>query len=113
MRRVDAKAGESVSIQASGEGNLAMTYLVQVRQRIEANFSHPFSNTGRRATVEFTIQRDGTISRDFKIIQSAGPSMDHYAIQALERTKDLPPLYDSYTKPFLRCQITFEFNQKN
>ena len=111
---VTAKKGEKVSIESTDTRDLSLTYLAIVRSMVEQNFRHPFSSTGLRCRVEFSIRRDGTIDKNsYKFIQRTNnPSMDQYAIQALNRTEKVPPLYESFKKSYLRVILTFEFSSK-
>lgn len=83
-------------------------YIVTMRDLINRNWS---SKQSAEATtvLQFTIQRDGTLS-GIKLERSSGqPTLDFVAQRALALTQKLPPLPPAYPNPSLDVQMTFEF----
>ena len=93
--------------------DLPAFYLSAVRARIESNFSVPqhLKSTPAQCTIKFTIFKNGTVG-NIEIVKSTGSSyMDQIALQALEKTEQLGPLPDTYTKSSIQVLLTFDFNQ--
>ncbi|MCD6386074.1 TonB family protein [Candidatus Sumerlaeota bacterium] len=87
-------------------------YLESVKMRIESNFSVPqhLKNTPVQCTIQFTIFRDGRIG-NIQILKSTGSSiMDNLAVQALEKTGQLGPLPDTFTRQSIQVMLTFDFS---
>jgi TonB family protein len=61
--------------------------------------------------MQFTIQRDGTLS-DIKVLRSSGNQMlDFLANRALLAVRQLPPLPPEYTNPTLVVDLQFEYQR--
>lgn len=78
--------------------------------QIGRNFEVPNERqTNASATLAFKIRRDGTIA-DVAVRRSTGRSdLDALAVAALERTRSLPPLPDSFEKDEVSVEVTFAF----
>lgn len=90
------------------------TYLLNAMAKIQQYFKPPQTRPGVQCRVRFFIQKDGTIT-NIQVVagQSTGlPSWDQFAIQALEQTEKLPPLYDSCKENYLDVFVTFSYDRK-
>lgn len=94
-----------------GGGDISSTYFAVMQARIRQNFNPPFYRAVV-CRVSFKIQRDGTITDIRGVTSTGNPSLDQYAIKALTDTRRLPPLYDSFTGPFMDITVTFNFAQQ-
>ena len=84
-------------------------YLDTLTQQIASHWNKDQKASGV-ATLKFTIQRDGTIT-NITIEQSSGTSyLDRIARNALEDTRQLPPLPAAYTLPTLIIHLKFPYN---
>lgn len=91
--------------------SVSQTYFLSVMMRIEENFKLANAYPGVTCQVQFTIQKDGTIT-DIKLIRKSGyENLDALAIQALNMTK-LPALYDGMQRTSLPVILTFDFAKK-
>ncbi len=85
-------------------GPLALTI---IRQNFVAM---GYQRQSKTCDVLFTLQHDGTIT-DIEVYHTTGvESLDQLAVNALQRTKKLPPLPSAVQEPFLRLVVTFDFS---
>ena len=87
-------------------------YLLLATQKIESNFKLTRSQrfSGVFCVVEFLVNKNGEIS-DIKVVKSTGqPSLDQFAVEAVERTETLGPLPDSINKSSISITATFKYS---
>lgn len=104
---------KQVAVEGVHVEKLGYNYFALVLSRIEQNFSPPFFPKGITCQVSITIERNGTIS-NIRLIRSSGnSSLDRSAIAALEKTRKLPPLYDSFRETSITVKLTFDFEKRS
>jgi len=109
-----------LAIRGEGGGDFASRYgwyIEAVKRRIQQNWLQntidPNVRAARmaKATMEFTIARDGTI-KDIKLTTSSGNlSMDNSAQRALLGSNPLPALPSDYTGSYVRVTFDFDLSQ--
>jgi len=109
-----------LAIQGQGGGDFATRYgwyIESVKRRIQQNWLQNTIDPNVRAarmaktTMEFTIQRDGTI-KDIKLFQSSGNlSMDNSGMRALLASSPLPALPSDYSGSYVRVTFDFDLSQ--
>jgi len=109
-----------LAIQGQGGGDFATRYgwyVAAVKRRIQQNWLQntidPNIRAARvaKATMEFTITRDGTI-KDIKLTTSSGNlSMDNSGQRALLASSPLPALPSDYAGPPVRVIFDFDLSQ--
>lgn len=109
-----------LAIQGQGGGDFASRYgwyIESVKRRIQQNWLQNTIDPNVRAariaktTMEFTIQRDGTI-KDIKLFQSSGNlSMDNSGMRALLASSPLPTLPSDYSGSYVRVTFDFDLSQ--
>jgi TonB family protein len=85
-------------------------YIAMMVELIRRNWDDNQQASGR-ATVKFTIQRDGRLT-DIMVEKSTGyATLDGLASRALILTKQLPPLPAAFTPPSLTVHLVFEYQR--
>jgi membrane protein involved in colicin uptake len=110
---------ENLSVEQSASGDtlasLNQTYFLIVLRRLEENFKPPFNRAGVTCRVSFRILKDGTLDNP-RIVggtESEGRGLGIYAIQAVEKTGRVPPLYEGIRENYLDVVVTFYFYPKD
>jgi TonB family protein len=102
----------SLSVDGAAS-DMAMTYFAVALHLVEQNFHPPYTKAGVYCRVKFTILKDGTITNP-EIVQSTNsPSLDRFAVQALQKTAKLPALYDGFRQNFLEVTFTFNYEKRS
>ena len=109
-----------LAIRGEGGGDFASRYgwyIDSVKRRIQQNWLQntidPNVRAARmaKATMEFTIGRDGTI-KDIRLVQSSGNlSMDNSGQRALLASSPLPALPSDYSGSYVRVTFDFDLSQ--
>jgi TonB family protein len=85
-------------------------YIAGMVSKVHQNWNSRQSSAGI-TTMQFTIQRDGTLT-DIKVARSSGNQMlDFLANRALLAVRQLPPLPAEYTNPTLVVDLQFEYQR--
>jgi TonB family protein len=100
-------------VEGEHVAELGSNYFAMVLNLIEQNFSPPFFPKGVTCKVNITIEKDGTISNIQLKKSSGNSSLDRSAIDALEKTRKLPPLYDSFRENSIKVDLTFDFEKRS
>jgi protein TonB len=90
-------------------------YLLLATQKIESNFKLTKSQrfAGVYCVVEFNVSKNGEISGT-RVVKSTGqPSLDRFAVTAVERTETLGPLPDTIGKSSIIITATFEYSPES
>ena len=88
-------------------------YLSQVRASVERAWRIILPKNGHRGyvSIQFAIQRDGTV-RKVAYAQSTGdPSLDNTAVMAISQAGPFGPLPVQYTEAEIHVQMNFAYNQ--
>src|SRR5215475_2909204 len=109
-----------LAVQGQGGGDFASRYgwyIESVKRRIQQNWLQNTIDPNVRAarmaktTMEFTIQRDGTV-KDIKLFQSSGnQSMDNSGQRALLASSPLPALPSDYNGTYVNVTFDFDLSQ--
>ena len=88
-------------------------YLAQVLASVKRYWLLIFPKTGHRGyvSVQFAIQRDGTVRKVAFVQQTGDPSLDNTAIQAISGGGPFGPLPVQYTEAEIHVQMNFAYNQ--
>jgi hypothetical protein len=111
-------ATDKLSVEQSPSGDtlasLNQTYFLMVLRRLEENFKPPINRAGVTCRVSFRILKDGTLiaPRIVGGTESMGQGLSIYAIQAIEKTGRVPPLYEGIRENYLDVIVTFNFSPK-
>ena len=90
--------------------DLGRTYLLAALRQVKENFKPPIKSSTMFCRIKFIIQKNGQIT-NITIVQSTGTdAYDQYAVNALERTRQLPPLYDGLRKNLIEAEFTFKYD---
>jgi TonB family protein len=85
-------------------------YIAGMVSKIHQNWNSRQSSAGI-TTMQFTIQRDGTLT-DIRVSRSSGNQMlDFLSNRALLAVRQLPPLPAEYTNPTLVIDLQFEYQR--
>jgi TonB family protein len=108
-----AKIGDVTSIPDDAAGRELGAYRNRVRDRLYAAWQQPDSLRnlpGVTATVEITIQQNGTIGGSRLLRSSGNADMDASVQQAVRTAKSMPPLPSSVNGP-IPLEIEFEVSR--
>jgi TonB family protein len=85
-------------------------YIAGMVSKVHQNWNSRQSSAGI-TTMQFTIQRDGTLT-DIRVLRSSGNQMlDFLSNRALLAVRQLPPLPAEYTNPTLVVDLQFEYQR--
>jgi protein TonB len=108
-----------MAIKAEGGGDFASRYgwyVESVKRRIQTNWLQNTIDPGVRAarvahsTVEFTINRDGSV-KDIRITQTSGNlSMDNSGLRAILSSNPMPGLPPDYSGSSVRVVFDFDLS---
>jgi len=85
-------------------------YVQAARSALQRYFSVP-AKMERTCQVEFTIQRNGTLT-NIRVVRSSGmPNLDELALRAVRDTEKLGPLPASFKAPSVTTTVTFDFSE--
>lgn len=108
---VEPGAGTASGGGGGDNSNLVHTYYAICERKLMQNFSIPYAAPERSCYIQFTIQRDGTIT-DIKRVQTSGAAhLDQAALNAVRKTERLPPIYDGIRQNVLTPIIQFNFDR--
>ena len=109
-----------LAIQGQGGGDFASRYgwyIDSVKRRIQQNWLQntidPNVRVARmaKATVQFTIMRDGTV-KDIRISQASGNlSMDNSGLRAVMASSPMPGLPSDYSGSYVSVLFDFDLSQ--
>jgi TonB family protein len=100
-----------IAVEGDAVRDLSQTYFRVALLRVQENFEPPIRPPDVFCRVRFRILRDGEI-RQPRIVRSTGSnSLDQWAIRALQRTEQLPPLYESFEENYLDVTFTFRYER--
>jgi protein TonB len=103
-----------INITGGGEGFNFPYYVGIIQRKVQqAWYVYEVSGTpaGSKASVTFSIARDGTPS-NIRISQSSGsPTLDSSAVRAVQRIESFGPLPPGYSKSSVSVEYTFTYDQ--
>ena len=112
MTSVENKVGtSSTNVTDSAFGQRYAFYVQQLTRKVSQQW---FTQTldsgapGRRVTISFRVDRDGTPSQIVIVKPSGDPTLDASALRALQRIDTFGPLPDTYNGSFINVQYYFE-----
>jgi TonB family protein len=88
-------------------------YLAQVLASVKRYWLLILPKNGHRGyvSVQFAIQRDGTIRKVVFAQQTGDPSLDNTAVQAISGGGPFGPLPVQYTEAEIHVEMDFAYNQ--
>jgi len=99
--------GDGTSATLPAGITLSELYLSQIRTRIKANWQPGKSIAGSTVTISFRLLRNGSIDNLAVEQPSVNRQFDAAAIEAVRKTKNLPPFPDEMRQPYLDVAIEF------
>lgn len=88
------------------------SYIREIENSIKINWEPPVGTNLKKATVKFTINKDGTLKVATIYATSGNTDFDKSAINAIKNSAPFPPLPDSLNRETLDIIFTFDFNVK-
>lgn len=88
------------------------SYIKEIENSIKINWEPPVGTNLKKATVKFTINKDGTLGTASIYATSGNVDFDKSAIGAIKSSAPFPSLPDSLNRETLDIIFTFDFNVK-
>lgn len=88
------------------------SYIREIENSIKINWEPPVGTNLKKATVKFTINKDGTLGTASIYATSGNVDFDKSAIGAIKNSAPFPSLPDSLNRETLDIIFTFDFNVK-
>ena len=85
-------------------------YIELMVQRIQQNWLAR-AESPAQVVIGFIIARDGTLSRPRLERSSGSVLLDNRALQAIDTTRQLPPLPERFSNPTLGVHLTFQYTR--
>ena len=85
-------------------------YIKEIELSIKTNWTPPVGSNLKKASVKFTVNRDGELISNVLFSSSGMPDFDKSALDAIEMSKPFPPLPDELNRESLDIVFTFDFN---
>jgi TonB family protein len=111
--QIPSSGAELPALLSDPKGVDFKPYLAQVRASVERAWRIILPKNGHRGyvSVQFAIQRDGTV-RKVAYAQSTGdPSLDNTAVMSISQAGPFGPLPVQYTEAEIHVQMNFAYNQ--
>lgn len=88
-------------------------YIKEIELSIKTNWTPPAGSNLKKASVKFTVDKDGELVSNVIYAGSGLMDFDKSALDAVEMSKPFPPLPDGLMRDSLDIIFTFDFNVKN
>ena len=86
------------------------SYIKDIEVSIKTNWTPPVGSNLKKASVKFTVNKEGELINN-QIYSSSGlVEFDKSALDAIELSKPFPPLPDKLNRETLDIIFTFDFN---
>jgi len=112
----DRHAGAAVELQSDPQGADFRKYLAEILRIVRANWRHVIPESARlgtvrgRTTLEFIIDRNGSIPKLVVSNSSGSDPLDRAAISGLSMSNPLPPLPADFKGFQVRLAFSFTYN---
>ncbi len=100
------------SVQKPMDKNVLDNYIKQIEEPIKMNWTPPLGSNLKKASVKFTINKDGELIKNRIYESSYMDDFDMSALDAIEMSKPFPPLPEALERETLDIIFTFDFNIK-
>ena len=91
---------------------LVADYIKEIEVSIKTNWTPPVGSNLKKASVKFTVNKDGELISNVLFSSSGMADFDKSALDAVEMSKPYPPLPDELNRDTLDIIFTFDFNIK-
>ncbi len=88
-------------------------YIKDIELSIKTNWTPPVGSNLKKASVKFTINKEGELISNVIYTTSGMPEFDKSALDAIEMSKPYPPLPNEMNRETLDIIFTFDFNIQN
>lgn len=89
---------------------LVAEYIKEIELSIKTNWTPPVGSNLKKASVKFTVNKDGELVSNVLFSSSGMADFDKSALDAIEMSKPFPPLPDALNRDSLDIVFTFDFN---
>ncbi len=86
------------------------TYIIDIQNKIKANWKPPISKNSRKTVVLFTVAKDGSIVKSDIVKSSGNKEMDKSSLTAINVSAPFNRLPEEYTGDEVDIQFTFDYN---
>ena len=108
----EPKQTETKPVQPPLDRKIVAEYIKEIELSIKTNWTPPVGSNLKKASVKFTVNKDGELISNVLFSSSGMPDFDKSALDAIEMSKPLPPLPDELNRDTLDIVFTFDFNIK-
>ena len=108
--KTDIKAQDN--IQTALDPKIIASYIKEIELSIKTNWTPPAGSNLKKASVKFTIDKEGELISNVLFSSSGMADFDKSALDAVEMSKPFPPLPDELNRETLDIVFTFDFNIK-
>lgn len=117
MTPTQTQQNQPVNVTGGGQGFNYPYYVGIIQRKVREGWYtqevDPRTQIGSRASVVFTIARDGSPS-NVRISQSSGsPTLDSSAVRAVQRVESFGPLPPGYSGSSVSVEYTFSYDQQS
>ncbi len=92
--------------------SIISNYIKEIELSIKTNWTPPVGSNLKKASVKFTVNKDGELISNSLFSSSGLADFDKSALDAIEMSKPFPPLPDKIDRETLDIIFTFDFNVK-
>lgn len=108
----EPKQTETKPVQPHLDRKIVAEYIKEIELSIKTNWTPPVGSNLKKASVKFTVNKDGELISNVLFSSSGMPDFDKSALDAIEMSKPFPPLPDELNRDTLDIVFTFDFNIK-
>ena len=90
--------------------NIVKAYVKEIEMSIKLNWTPPVGSNLKKATVKFTVNKEGELVSNVIYLSSGLMEFDKSVLDAIEMSKPFPPLPDSLNRDTLDIIFTFDYN---
>lgn len=96
--------------QTPPDPNIVNAYIKDIEMSIKLNWTPPVGSNLKKATVKFTVNKDGELVSNVIYLSSGLIEFDKSVLDAIEMSKPYPPLPESLGRDTLDILFTFDYN---
>lgn len=108
----EPKQAETKPAQPPLDRKIVTEYIKEIELSIKTNWTPPVGSNLKKASVKFTVNKDGELISNVLFSSSGMADFDKSALDAIEMSKPFPPLPDELNRDTLDIVFTFDFNIK-
>ena len=106
----EPKQTETKPVQPPLDRKIVAEYIKEIELSIKTNWTPPVGSNLKKASVKFTVNKDGELVSNVLFSSSGMADFDKSALDAIEMSKPFPPLPDALNRDSLDIVFTFDFN---